>query len=57
MIALDPMATSVFCMHLQEQKGTEYSTYDVFKSGEKYMIVDVGGISFLINIIIIYLNL
>uniref|UniRef100_A0A8W8L3S8 Heat shock 70 kDa protein 12A n=1 Tax=Magallana gigas TaxID=29159 RepID=A0A8W8L3S8_MAGGI len=42
-IALEPEAASLFCKHLAIQKDSDNSTYGVFKSGEKYMVVDAGG--------------
>lgn len=44
-IALEPEAASLFCMHLPVQKDSINSTFGVFKSGQKYMVVDAGGIS------------
>lgn len=44
MIALEPEAASLYCMHQPIQKNTENSTFGVFKSGAKYMVVDAGGI-------------
>lgn len=44
MIALEPEAASLYCMHQPIQKDTENSTFGVFKSGQKYMVVDAGGI-------------
>lgn len=44
MIALEPEAASLLCMHLPVQKDSINSTYGVFKTGEKYMVVDAGGI-------------
>nr|XP_034302783.1 heat shock 70 kDa protein 12A-like [Crassostrea gigas] len=43
MIALEPEAASLFCMHLPVQKDSVNSTFGVFKSGQKYMVVDAGG--------------
>eukprot|EP00105_Crassostrea_gigas_P004833 XP_011418178.1 PREDICTED: heat shock 70 kDa protein 12A [Crassostrea gigas] len=43
MIALEPEAASLYCMHQPIQKNTENSTFGVFKSGAKYMVVDAGG--------------
>ena len=43
MIALEPEAASIYCMHLPVHKDTENSTFGVFKSGSKYMVVDAGG--------------
>lgn len=43
MIALEPEAASLYCMHQPIQKDTENSTFGVFKSGQKYMVVDAGG--------------
>lgn len=43
MIALEPEAASLFCMHLPVQKDSDNSTFEVFKSGQKYMVVDAGG--------------
>lgn len=45
MIALEPEAASLFCMHLPVQKDSDNSTFEVFKSGQKYMVVDAGGIT------------
>lgn len=45
MITLEPEAASLFCMHLPVQKDSVNSTFGVFKTGEKYMVVDAGGIS------------
>lgn len=45
MIALEPEAASLFCMQLPVQEDSVNSTYGVFKSGEKYMVVDAGGTS------------
>nr|XP_034302784.1 heat shock 70 kDa protein 12A isoform X1 [Crassostrea gigas] len=42
-IALEPEAASLFCMHLPVQKDSVNSTFGVFKSGKKYMVVDAGG--------------
>lgn len=44
MITLEPEAASLFCMHLPVQKDSVNSTFGVFKTGEKYMVVDAGGI-------------
>ncbi|KAJ8297818.1 hypothetical protein KUTeg_024349 [Tegillarca granosa] len=38
LIALEPEAASVFCRHLPDARGS-----DVFKSGSRYMVVDLGG--------------
>ena len=43
MIALEPEAASIYCMHLPVKKDSENSTFRVFKSGSKYMVVDAGG--------------
>ncbi|XP_052696765.1 heat shock 70 kDa protein 12B-like [Crassostrea angulata] len=43
MIALEPEAASLYCMYQPVQKDTENSTFGVFKSGAKYMVVDAGG--------------
>ena len=43
MIALEPEAASLYCMHLPVQRDGENSTFGVFKSGSKYMVVDAGG--------------
>lgn len=43
MISLEPEAASLFCMHLPVQKDSANSTFGVFKTGEKYMVVDAGG--------------
>lgn len=50
MFALEPEAASLFCMHLPTQKDSVNSTYGVFKSGEKYMVVDAGGILHIIDL-------
>nr|XP_022326103.1 heat shock 70 kDa protein 12A-like isoform X2 [Crassostrea virginica] len=42
-IALEPEAASIYCMHLPVHKDSENSTFGVFKSGSKYMVVDAGG--------------
>ncbi|XP_078325404.1 heat shock 70 kDa protein 12A-like isoform X1 [Crassostrea virginica] len=42
-IALEPEAASLYCMHLPVHKDSENSTFGVFKSGSKYMVVDAGG--------------
>nr|XP_022323071.1 heat shock 70 kDa protein 12B-like isoform X4 [Crassostrea virginica] len=42
-IALEPEAASLYCMYLPVQKDSENSTFGVFKSGSKYMVVDAGG--------------
>uniref|UniRef100_A0A8W8L4G0 Heat shock 70 kDa protein 12A n=1 Tax=Magallana gigas TaxID=29159 RepID=A0A8W8L4G0_MAGGI len=42
-IALEPEAAALFCMHLPVQKDSVNSTFGVFKSGQKYMVVDAGG--------------
>ena len=44
MIALEPEAASLYCMYLPVHKDSENSTFGVFKSGSKYMVVDAGGI-------------
>lgn len=43
MIALEPEVASLYCMHQPVQKDNENSTFVIFKSGEKYMVVDAGG--------------
>lgn len=43
MIALEPEAASLYCMHQPVQRDNENSTFGVFKSGAKYMVVDAGG--------------
>ncbi|XP_052674336.1 heat shock 70 kDa protein 12A-like [Crassostrea angulata] len=43
MIALEPEAASLYCMHQPVQKDNENFTFGVFKSGAKYMVVDAGG--------------
>lgn len=43
MIALEPEAASLYCMYQPIHKDTENSTFGVFKSGAKYMVVDAGG--------------
>ena len=43
MIALEPEAASLYCMYLPVHKDSENSTFGVFKSGSKYMVVDAGG--------------
>ncbi|XP_062615747.1 heat shock 70 kDa protein 12A-like isoform X1 [Saccostrea cucullata] len=43
MIALEPEAASLYCMHLPVQRGGENTTFGVFKPGAKYMVVDAGG--------------
>ncbi|XP_078325401.1 heat shock 70 kDa protein 12A-like [Crassostrea virginica] len=42
-IALEPEAASLYCMYLPLQKDNENSSFGVFKSGSKYMVVDAGG--------------
>ena len=42
-IALEPEAASLYCMYLPVEKDSENSTFGVFKSGSKYMVVDAGG--------------
>nr|XP_022323072.1 heat shock 70 kDa protein 12A-like [Crassostrea virginica] len=42
-IALEPEAASLYCMYLPVQRDDENSTFEVFKSGSKYMVVDAGG--------------
>ncbi|XP_052682429.1 heat shock 70 kDa protein 12A-like [Crassostrea angulata] len=42
-LALEPEAASLYCMHLPIHKDSDNSTFGVFKSGEKYMVVDAGG--------------
>lgn len=54
MLALEPEAASFYCRHLPVQKDNENSTYSVFKSGEKYMVVDVGGNLYSISLIFFY---
>lgn len=48
-IALEPEAASLFCMHLPVRKDSVNFTYGDLKSGEKYMVVDAGGISHIID--------
>ncbi|XP_053400546.1 heat shock 70 kDa protein 12A-like [Mercenaria mercenaria] len=43
LIALEPEAASLFCRHLQVQKGDEDMSLASFKSGTKYIVVDAGG--------------
>ncbi|XP_052674624.1 heat shock 70 kDa protein 12A-like [Crassostrea angulata] len=40
-LALEP--ASLYCMYLPLHKDSENSTFGVFKSGEKYIVVDAGG--------------
>ncbi|XP_078325400.1 heat shock 70 kDa protein 12A-like isoform X2 [Crassostrea virginica] len=42
-IALEPEAASLYCMHLPVHRDSENSTFGIFKSGSKYMVVDAGG--------------
>lgn len=49
MLALEPEAASLYCMHLPIHKDSDNSNYGVFKSGEKYMVVDAGGIITYLN--------
>lgn len=49
MLALEPEAASLYCMYLPIHKDSENSNYGVFKSGEKYMVVDAGGIITYLN--------
>lgn len=50
MLVLEPEAASFYCRHLPVQKDCNNSTIGVFESGEKYMVVDAGGISRLFTI-------
>lgn len=38
LIALEPEVASVFCRHIPDATGS-----DVFYSGSKYMVIDLGG--------------
>lgn len=49
MLALEPEAASFYLRHLPVQKDSDNSTIEMFKSGEKYMVVDAGGITNLIR--------
>lgn len=49
MLALEPEAASLYCMYLPIHKDSDNSNYGVFKSGEKYMVVDAGGIITYLN--------
>lgn len=50
MLALEPEAASLYCMYLPLHKDSENSTFGVFKSGEKYIVVDAGGIITSLNL-------
>ena len=43
MIALEPEAASLYCMHQPVLMDSENSTHGVFKSGSKFMVVEAGG--------------
>ena len=42
-IAPKSEAASLYFMYLPVEKDSENSTYGVFKSGSKFMVVDAGG--------------
>lgn len=45
MLALEPEAALMYCMHLPIHKWSDTFTYGVFKSADKYMVVVAGGMT------------
>lgn len=45
MLAIEPEAALLYCMHLPRNEYSDNSTYGIVASGYKYMVVVAGGIT------------